>query len=77
MNPTLIQPELLTAIEASDAPRYLLSDLYLLQHKYDGVRRLIVRTPDSLTGLNKKGQPKAPAKAIAAETARAKYAEQT
>jgi ATP-dependent DNA ligase len=52
-------PELLTAISAEEAARYVLDDRFWLQQKRDGVRLIVHRQGRQVEGWNKQGQPTA------------------
>ncbi len=48
-------PQLLNPIDLSELETYLADDDYLLQEKFDGERRLILRDGNGAKGINRKG----------------------
>lgn len=50
-----IRPQLLNEITEQEAVNFINDTNYCMQEKYDGRRRLIHKTDDSIQGLNKKG----------------------
>jgi bifunctional non-homologous end joining protein LigD len=53
---TGFRPQLLNEIEEGDLEKYITDPNWCAQEKYDGVRRLIIKNGDEVTGTNRKGQ---------------------
>lgn len=52
---TGVRPQLLNEIEEDELQKYLNSDSWCAEEKYDGRRRLIIKTGDKVEGTNRKG----------------------
>ena len=50
-----IRPQLLNEITVDEAEEYITNDLYCMQEKYDGERRMIQKEDSKINGINKKG----------------------
>jgi len=51
-----VLPQLLNALDEAEAQRYILSDEWCAQEKFDGHHKLVRRNGDKVEGINKKGQ---------------------
>jgi bifunctional non-homologous end joining protein LigD len=52
---TGLRPQLLNEIEEKELEKYITDPLWCAQEKYDGVRRMILKTRDAVIGTNRKG----------------------
>lgn len=65
---TGVRPQLLNEISVEDVEKYLTDDNWCAQEKYDGRRRMIIRTGSTTVATNRKGQTVAINMAIISES---------
>jgi bifunctional non-homologous end joining protein LigD len=50
-----VRPQLLNEVSEDDVDKYLMNDMYCMQEKNDGRRKMLQKTGQTIQGVNKKG----------------------